>query len=257
MLVEDGRIREVGLSVRSEDFTEIEIAGMTVLPGLINMHEHLTLRHTWGPNWRQTQLEDPFLVIRGVRAALAVLKHGITTIRDLAAPHGLNIHLKRAIAVDMFPGPRVLAAGAPISITGGHAWPISTEGDGPEGMRLAVRRTIKAGADWIKLIASNDPVSEEHDGQLSHPELSPEELAAAVQAGHLWGRKVTAHAMGRQAIGWAIDAGVDSIEHGIYLDGALAVRMVKARIALIPTLSGYYQGTRSIWGNSQVHDVLF
>jgi imidazolonepropionase-like amidohydrolase len=220
---------------------------MTISPGLINMHEHLTLHRTWGPMWRQTELADPYLVIRGLRAALTVLKQGITTVRELAAPRHLNIFLKRAIQADMFPGPRVLAAGAPLSPTGGHAWPISTEADGPDGMRRAVRATIKAGADWIKLLSSNDPTPEPHNGEYSHPEFFRDEFAAAVEAAHMWGRKITAHAMGRTTIGWAIDAGVDSIEHGIYLDEELAVRMVERNVALIPTLSGYYENTLPQW----------
>lgn len=246
--IRDGRIAAVGPQLRGVDAEELDARALTVLPGLINMHEHLTMRRTWGPPWQQTELDDLYLVIRGVRAALATLGRGVTTVRELGAKHHLNVHLKRAIAAGVIPGPRVLAAGAPISITGGHAWKLSTEADGPEGMRRAVRETIKAGADWIKLISSNDPVHEERDGQHTHPEISREEFVAAVSAAHAWGRRLTAHAMGRDTIGWAVDAGVDCIEHGVYLDEALADRMLRADVSLVPTLSGYYETTLERWG---------
>lgn len=241
------RIEAVATDLRAPEAEQVDVSGMAVLPGLINMHEHLTMRRTWGPPWRQTELPDPYLVIRGVRAALAVLRQGITTVRELGAKHHLNIYLKRAIGAGLIPGPRVIAAGAPISITGGHAWKLSTEADGADGMRRAVRETIKAGADWIKLITSNDPIREAREGQHAHPEFSRGEFIAAVEAAHAWGRKITAHAMGRDTIAWAIEAGVDSVEHGIYLDETLAERMVRVDVALIPTLSGYYETTLDRW----------
>ena len=118
--------------------------------------------------------------------------------------------------------------------------------DGNDGVRHAVRETIRAGADWIKLISSNDPVHREHDGEHTHPEFSAEGAPTAVETAHHWGRKITAHAMGRRTLGWAIDAGIDSVEHGIYLDGQLATQMVKKNVALIPTLSGYYETARPL-----------
>jgi imidazolonepropionase-like amidohydrolase len=159
----------------------------------------------------------------------------------------MNVFLKTAIDFDMVPGPHVLPAGAPISVTGGHAWTLSTVADGIDGVRHAVRETIRAGADWIKLISSNDPVHREHDGEHTHPEFTAEELRTAVETAHDWGRKITAHAMGRRTLGWAIDAGIDSVEHGIYLDEQLATQMVKKNIALIPTVSGYYETVLARW----------
>lgn len=249
--IDGDRVAAVGPDLPPGDEREIDLRGSTVLPGLINMHEHLTMRRTWGPPWRQVDLADPYLVIRGVRGALAALRQGITTARELGAKHHLNLYLKRAIAAGLFPGPRIVATGAPISITGGHAWPLCTEADGPEGLRRAVRETIKEGADWIKLISSNDPVHEDHDAQHTHPEFSREELVAAAETAHLRGRRITAHAMGRTTLGWAIDARLDSIEHGVYLDHPLAERMREARIPLIPTLSGYYETILGRWGRGE------
>lgn len=237
----------MGPNVEPRDASVLEIEANTVLPGLINLHEHLTMKRTWGPTWRQLDLADPYLIVRGVRGALAALRQGFTTVRELGAKNHLNVYLRRAIDAGLFPGPRVIPAGAPISITGGHAWKLSTEADGPEGMRRQVRETIKAGADWIKLITSNDPVHETYDGEHTHAEFQPEELTAAVTAAHAWKRRVTAHAMGREAIGWALDAGVDSIEHGVYLDDALAERMRSLAIALVPTMSGYHQSRLDRW----------
>lgn len=249
VLIEGDRIVSVGGYIKggSKDADVVDVTGTTIVAGLINMHEHLTMRRTWGPPHKQFELPEPYLVIRGVRGALASLRQGITTARELGAKSHMNVFLKRAIDFEVIPGPRVLAAGAPISVTGGHAWTLSTEADGAEGMRLAVRRTIKAGADWIKLISSNDPVHQEHEGEHTHPELNAEEFRVAVETAHNWGRKITAHAMGTRTIGWAIDAGIDSIEHGIYLDRPLAERMVREGVALIPTLSGYYETILDRW----------
>jgi imidazolonepropionase-like amidohydrolase len=251
VLLDGELIAEVGVGIARPGAVELDVVGMTVLPGLINMHEHFTIRHTWGPTRQQHGLADPYLVIRAVRASLTVLKQGITTVRELGAKHHLNVYMKRAIAENQIPGPRVYAAGSPISITGGHAWRLSTEADGPEGMRRAVRETIKAGADWIKLIGSNDPIAEPRDGQHTHPEIGPDEYRAAADAAHLWGNRITAHAMGRDSIRWAIDGGVDSIEHGIYMDRDLAKRMVDADTALIPTLSGYQSTTTERWSRGE------
>jgi imidazolonepropionase-like amidohydrolase len=243
-------------SSRLGDAADVDVSGMTVLPGLINLHAHLLERRVWGPKHRQWQLKDVYHTIRGVRSSMAVLQQGFTTIRELAAQHALNLDLKRAIEVGMFPGPRVLAAGAPISVTGGHAWPISIEADGPIGMRRAVRESIKQGVDWIKLLSSNDPVPEQPDGQYSHPEFAADEYVAAVETAHLWGRPVTAHTMGRQSIEWAIAAGVDCMEHGIYMDPELAASRVAANIALVPTLSGYHQNTLDVWGRDPSRTAL-
>lgn len=245
--IRDGWIVHVAANLPRSDAEEIDVSGLVLLPGLINMHEHLTMKRTWGPTWDQMDLADPYLVIRAVRAAMRDVQSGVTTIRELGAKNHLNIFIKRAIAAKAIPGPRTFAAGAPITTTGGHAWKLSTEADGPGGIAVAVRQTIKAGADWIKLISSNDPVHEEHEGQHTHPELSREEFHAAVQTAHLARRRITSHTMGRESLGWAIEAGVDSIEHGIYLDEELATQMKTKGIALIPTLSGYYQTILEHW----------
>lgn len=249
VLIVDQRIAAVGkdLEDSAPDVT-IDVGGASIVPGFINVHEHLTMKRTWGPPSQQVDLDDRFLVVRGVRGSLSALRQGFTTVRELGAKNHLNLFLKRAIKGGMFPGPRVLAAGAPISITGGHVWKLSTEADGPDGMRRAVRATIKAGADWIKLIASNDPIHEEYAGEHTHPEMLPEEVASAVRTAHASKRRVTAHVMGSDAIASALDGGVDSVEHGVYLTEELAARMAITGTPLVPTLSGYHQSTLESWG---------
>jgi imidazolonepropionase-like amidohydrolase len=246
--IDGGRITAVGPNLSDGTATQTDIGDMTVVPGLINMHAHLLDTRTWGPKGKQRELSDLYMVVRAVRASLGQLQQGITTVRELGARHHLNVFLKKAVDGRMFPGPRILPVGAPISVTGGKAWGISTQADGPDGMRRAVRETIKAGAVWIKLLSTNEPVERQPNGEYALPEFTPDEYQAAAEAAHMWGRKITAHAMGRQAIDWAIKGGVDSIEHGIYLDDELAEAMVRQNIGLIPTLSSYHQNTLAYWG---------
>lgn len=244
LFFEDSAVAEAG---PSEADQVIDASGLYVLPGLIDLHSHLTLRRTFGPVWGQARMPDAALVIRGVRAALAELRRGVTTVRELAAKNDLSLFLRKAVDIDAIPGPDIFPAGAPLSITGGHACALAREVDGPDDIRRAVRRLAKNGAAWVKMFASNDPLPVPVDGQHARPEFTAPELEFAVSEAHHMGLRVTAHAMGTRALEGCIDAGIDSIEHGVYLDARLAERMRAAQIALIPTVSGYVQTLSKQW----------
>jgi imidazolonepropionase-like amidohydrolase len=164
------------------------------------------------------------------------LYHGTTTVRDVGCPNQTNIVLRDAIRSGQVPGPRVLACGSGITITGGHGWHISREADGPDDCRKAVREQLRAGADVIKVIASGGMANYPRE---SADELafSPEEIAAIVHEAHNRHRKTCAHANPAKVVQACVRAGIDSIEHGSYLDEETVAMMAAAGTGYVPTLS--------------------
>ena len=245
VLLEGRLIRDLGIKFPSDDEVKIvDVSGCSVLPGLINNHEHLILKRTYGPPYKQLQLSDALLVIRAVRAALRDLRDGVTTIRENGAKNDINFALKRAIDIRAIPGPRVLLSRM-ISSVGGHAAVFGRVATGPHEFRAAARETISDGADWVKVMSTMDPVRIGLSGQHTYPEVTEEELGALVDETHRWCKKVSVHAMGSVGLGQAIRCKPDTIEHGMYLDSSLAKQMVENNIALIPTLSSYQQTMRA------------
>jgi imidazolonepropionase-like amidohydrolase len=202
----------------------IDAKGGTILPGLIDAHDHQTYHNTFGLlQWQWTLPRDQ-LIIRSCIAAFDALRYGVTTIREMGAAGATNFSIKKAIADGDLIGPRIVTCGMPITITGGYAYWICIEADGPEGVRTAVRQQLKNGADFIKLMASNEkPLPGREEQSLA--QFTKEELRAAVDEAHAAGVKVAVHACGSKAIERCLDAGVDTIEHGIYLNRELAQRM--------------------------------
>jgi imidazolonepropionase-like amidohydrolase len=215
----------------------IDLAGKTVLPGLINAHDHLTWRRSYG-SFAERAVGQPAakLLIRGVGQALIALAEGNTTVRDLAAKEKTNIALKRAVEEGIILGPRIVTCGEPISMTGGHGDSIFGGVDGADAVRTAAREQLRAGADLVKVMASGGFVSQGID-QPTSLQLTVEEMRAAFDEAHKADRKTTTHAHPPVAIKAAIEAGVDCIEHGGLLDDETAELMASKGIFLVPTLS--------------------
>jgi imidazolonepropionase-like amidohydrolase len=231
-----GRQDEINLLTYKEMGYEIlDLNGMTALPGLINAHQHLDNR--WGKGSFQERAFQPipWLLMRATRNALLDLHEGVTTVRDLASREGTSLTVKRAIAEGMIVGPRVVTCGQPISMTGGHAWEVSIEADGPDEFRKAARKLLKAGADIIKVMASGGYVDPTKDLPWS-PQVTEEEMKAAFDEAKKAGKKTTVHAHPPKAIKLAINAGVDCIEHGALLDQETSELMAEKGIYLVPTL---------------------
>jgi len=217
----------------------INLAGKTVLPGLLNLHEHLELRRGLGAWQEKVAQSDNWAMMRAVRNALLCLQEGVTTIRDCGSRRGLNLALKRGIEEGMIIGPRMVTCGQPLVMTGGHGWEICTEADGPDEARKAARQQLKAGADLIKAMASGGYISYIKPGQ-DQPwssQLTVEEMRAAFDEAKKAGKKTTVHAHPPAAIRAAIEAGVDCIEHGVLLDKETAELMASKGIFLVPTLA--------------------
>ncbi len=254
VVVADDRISSIlpkGAPVPRVD-RKIDAAGKTVLPGLIDAHDHQTYHNTFGPLPRQWRLPRDQLMIRSCVAACDALRHGVTSIREMGAVGATNLSMKRAVAQGEMVGPRIVACGMPLAIIGGHAYEICWEVGGTDGVRAAVRQLLKDGADFIKLMASNEmplPAGREQ----TVPGFTLDELRAAVDEAHDAGVKVAVHVCGAKAIERCLIAGVDTIEHGVYLNRELAQRMKEQQVYFTPTLGIYQANTDPHWqrGNAK------
>ena len=220
----------------------IKLPNATLLPGLIDAHTHLTFDPKFG--YESLGISVPKEALIGAKNARITLEAGFTTVRNVAARGYADIALRDAINEGMVPGPRIVASGPALSITGGHCdnnllpfeYHAQSDGvaDGVEAVQHKVREIIKYGADVIKVCATGGVLSKGDDPRASQYTL--EEMKAIVADAHRLGRKVAAHAHGAQGILWASEAGVDSIEHGSYIDDAGIAMMKSKGTYLVPTL---------------------
>jgi len=220
----------------------IDLGAYTVMPGLIDVHTHLTMANNFDPYF-ELSMTPGKEAIQGVENAKVTLEAGFTTVRNVGAGDYTDVALRDEINAGHIPGPHMLVSGPALGITGGHCdenllpfeYHLKGEGvaDGIAEVQQKVRQNIKYGADVIKICASGGVLSKGDDPQASQYTL--EEMQAIVADAHRLGRKVAAHAHGAQAILWASEAGVDSIEHGSYIDDAAIAVMKKKGTYLVPT----------------------
>lgn len=215
----------------------IQLGDCTLLPGLIDAHVHLVWSASGQPHEVVDRESRYLTVLRSAANAVRHLHAGVTTIRDCGSTDGIALDVAHGVEAGVFVGPRIVAAGQAISMTGGHAWFVSQEADGSDDVRHAVRSQLKAGAQCIKLMASGGVYG--HAEEIGSPQLIVDEMRAGVEVAHFAGRKVTAHAYSPNAITNALDAGVDCIEHGSFLNGDVAERMRRQGAYLVPTLCTY------------------
>ncbi len=223
-------------------WTVIELPNATVLPGLIDVHTHLTGDPRFG--YETLGISATRSALIGARNARRTLEAGFTTVRNLGASGFSDVALRDAIDADDVPGPRIVAAGPGLGITGGHCddnrlpyeYRHREEGvaDGVAAVQEKVREVIKYGADVIKICATGGVLSRGDDPR--HSEFTREELRAIVEDAHRRGRKVAAHAHGGEGILWAAEAGVDSIEHGTFVDEAASAVLKGKGTYLVPQM---------------------
>jgi imidazolonepropionase-like amidohydrolase len=249
VVIDDGHVTYAGSRAKTQiprDTETIDASGLTILPGLIDCHVHLTSLGEGLDFARELTTPPTLELMRAVRAARRTLEAGFTAVRDAAgSPAGIRM----AIDAGYFPGPRMFVTISALSQTGGHTdshfmcgadldIPLPDRPymvvDGVEAMRLRVREVIRAGADWIKLCTSGGVLSP--GDQPHHSALTLEEIRAAVEEAATQGRKVMAHAQANSGIKNALQGGVATIEHGIWLDGDAIEMMLDGGNALIPTL---------------------
>ncbi len=243
IVIADGKIVSIGdTSKAPPDAQRIDLPNATILPGLIDAHTHLTFDPTFG--YERLAISIPREALTGAKNARVTLQAGFTTVRNVGADGFTDVALRDAINAGDIPGPRMLVSGPLIGITGGHCdnnllpYEYHAVGDGvADGIAAVqhkVRENIKYGADLIKICATGGVLSKGDDPQAS--QFTLEEMQAIVADAHRLGRKVAAHAHGSQGILWATEAGVDSIEHGSYINDAGIAEMKKNGTYLVPTL---------------------
>jgi imidazolonepropionase-like amidohydrolase len=239
VLVEGDRIAWVGAHARAPreaaKARTVEARDRTVIPGLIDCHVHLGFE---GGADFAGEADDLTVALAAIKGTVNLRKHlaaGVTTVRDLG---GIGtVELARAVEDGIVPGPRVIASGQALTITGGHGHNIAfgREVDGPDGVRTAVREEIRGGALAIKVIATGGVLTPGIDATFTA--FTPEELQAAVDEAHKWGRAVAAHAIGAPGILNAVRAGVDSVEHCMQVTPQIAREMVERGTFRGPTIS--------------------
>jgi imidazolonepropionase-like amidohydrolase len=238
VVVEGDRILKAGRGHgpgRRKGDQVMDLDGRSLLPGLIDCHVHFFLDGSPDPIKSLQSDSDALSMLKAARHAEITLLAGVTTVRDLGAKNRLNISLKHAIEMGIASGPRVLASGQSICMTGGHGWPFGQEADGVDGVRRAVREQLKAGADLIKLMATGGVMTP--GVEPGAVQLTLEELSAGVEEAHKAGRRTACHAQGNQGIKNALRAGVDTIEHGVFLDDEALALFLAKKAFLVPTIS--------------------
>jgi imidazolonepropionase-like amidohydrolase len=252
IVVDNGKVVSVGPMTQGPG--HIDLSAQSCLPGLIDMHVHLTNEtQKQVDNLRDILSTNPAdQAFKSVAMAQKTLMAGFTTVRDLGAGDGLNVSLKRAIDNGAVPGPRMFTAGKSIATTGGHADPTNSysqkisgalgapgpnEGvvNSPEEGRAAVRARYKEGADLIKVTATGGVLSQARSGQNS--QYTEDELRAIISTAKDYGFRVAAHAHGTEGIKRALRAGVDSIEHGTMMDDEAIALFKKHGAYYVPTIT--------------------
>lgn len=231
----DGKVGAVGAVsdlTSAFDGEVIDTTGKTIVPGIIDTHMHVFHEP------QMLRLSEGAAAIWGANYAQSALRAGVTTMRDLGAQSGAVFGLKKALNEGYTIGPRYLVAGRAICMTGGHGWAnLSAEADGEDAIRKLARQQIKLGADVIKVMASGGAGT---PGELpTEAQFSMQEIRAAVDVAHDFGKPVAAHALATEGIIRAVEAGVDTIEHGVFLDDRAIELMLKKNVALCPTISVY------------------
>ncbi len=232
LVIEDGKVARVGNDVPAGARV---LEAPCVVPGMINAHSHLEMSG-------EAQTTTVFVLTTPTQRALVctenarkTLMAGVTTIREVGGTENLAMDVRDAIVAGRLEGPNILAAGAPICMTGGHGWWAGRQADGPWDVRKAVREQRRGGADCIKFIATGGVLTK---GAVPGIEqLSEDELRAGIAEAHTHGMRCAAHAIGTGGIKNALRAGIDSIEHGHLVDDEGIRLFVETGAYLVPTLA--------------------
>ncbi|QKG72096.1 metal-dependent hydrolase family protein [Erythrobacter mangrovi] len=248
--VTDGRIVSIvdGWQAVPEGAVMVHLAGKTVVPGLIDLHVHLT-GDPGGDFWKEAVEPDEWGVVVGAKNARVTALAGFTTVREAGSGPENGLALRRGTAQGFIPGPRIIAAGVPLSIVGGHG---DVSGFRPEVNEVLdtgftctgavecaekVRQASQNGSDVIKITATGGVLSQQGRGLEAH--FTDAEMKSIADTAHSLGLKVMAHAHGARGIEAASRAGIDTIEHGTYIDEASAKAMRERGTVLVPTLMAF------------------
>ena len=239
MTVDGGLIQAVGPAAQlsaEQKRDAVDLTGKTIMPGMFNCHIHALSTPIAAPeslNWETSGM----FALRGLRHLQQHLQSGVTFVRDMNGRKLAEVDLKNALKAGLFAGPNYYIARQCLCMTGGHGSNTGRECDGPVDCMKAAREQIKGGADFVKIMATGGVNS---DTRPEFSQLNLEEMTAAITEAHRAGKKTATHAHGKAGIKTAVLAGIDSVEHGSYIDDECIELMLQRGTALCPTLSTHY-----------------
>lgn len=242
LVCRDGVVAEAlpaGTARPAVDDVALDLAGATVVPGLVDAHVHLVWSGGTDPVGLVDREGEQLTLLRAAGHAQDQLRAGVTTVRDLGSSWNIAIHVARAIDRGAIEGPTVIASGRTVIMTGGHDpfWGLPC--DGPDEVVKGVRTQVAAGAGVIKTAATGGVYGQAEGEDVGAAELTYEELRALTGEAHRRGRKVAVHALGTEGIRDAVAAGVDTVEHGVFLTEDIVEDMVRRGTVLCPTVAVY------------------
>lgn len=239
--VEEGIIKEVGTGCSGkckEEYEVVDLDGKYVIPGLIDCHVHIAFLPEADTVNTISKANPTDFVVWSIKNLEALLKGGVTYIREVGGIDYLEVGLKKYLQDGTIKGPGMHCAGKIITMTGGHGHSLAREADGVDDVIKATREQLKAGADLIKIVSSGGVMTPGVD--VNAYQLNVDELKAAATEAHKAGRKICTHCHGTQGIKNSIMAGIDSIEHATILDEEAVEMMVKAGTYIVPTISAVH-----------------
>lgn len=244
ILIRDGKIVGISKTMSTQgreagDVEELDLDGGIVLPGLIDMHVHLVWSGGPDPAADTNAAGKNLTILTAYSNALRSLKSGITTLCDLGGNWDIPLFVASAVDRGVLPGPRIIATGKSVVMTGGHDRFWGVEADGVEAVKFAVRLQVSKGARIIKTAATGGAYGGGEGEDPGQSEFTAQELSAIVDEAHRLGVKVSAHAVGQRGISDSVAAGIDIIHHGIMADDEAIGLMASKDIALCPTLYTY------------------
>ncbi|MCF6525030.1 amidohydrolase family protein [Streptomyces sp. JJ36] len=267
VLVEQDRIAAVGprteVEARAgEDAERVDLPGGTLLPGLVDCHVHLVLDAGPDPVGALEAADEAEVWAGMADRAARLVRTGVTTVRDLGDRDGLVFRLRAAIARGELPGPRILAAGTPLTPPGGHCHYLGGEVDGPGSIRELIRRNAARGADVIKVMATGGGLTKDGPA-IWESQFAPAELGLVVREARAHGLPVAAHAHGTDGIAAAVAAGVDTVEHctwmargGFDVRPELVAELAAREIAVCPAASPNWRGLADRFGRERAEEMF-
>lgn len=232
--VTKGRISSDSASSVVDTYDFSQVAGATLLPGLMDAHIHFALS---GADQVEKANPGPLVALRMAHSAMVNLRAGITTVRDMGAKEHIDVNFKEAVRLQFVPSPRYLISGQPIIATGGHCTYMGAQVDGPLEARKATRKQLQAGVDWVKMMVTGGVMTRGTDPRTQ--QLFDDEVEAVIETAHAAGVPVAAHCQGGPAVEATIRAGIDSIEHGMWLTDKAIDLMLEHNTAYVPTISAF------------------
>lgn len=233
LVIDDGMVTAIERDQGESSDSDADFGDAYIIPGLVDAHDHFGI--DMGDGEEAADQDPQYRTLKGVKNARLMVESGITTLRSAGERHGLGNHMRRAIAKGWCIGPRSILSGVPICSTGGHGWFLGIEADGPDAVRAAVRGNVKNGCDMIKMIITGGVTTP--GGTLVRTCFTQPEIEAAVSETHLAEKRIGVHCYGGPAATWAIEAGVDNIEHGTFLDNDQLEAMASRGTLLVATTS--------------------